>query len=142
LRAGHRSIDSNCASDFETAAPDRQIGNQDFRLHQCLRTPSHRRDRNLGLEKRGEESYPITLGGDPPLHAAIGERLGPGLKAPQVPDAIEWIVDIYLGRRTSSEAFIDTLRRVGRDAFMPALNRATAAKGPAHADRPCRAFPT
>ena len=71
----------------------------------------------LGLEKRGQESYQITLGGDATENAAIGEILGPGLAAEQVPDAIERIVDVYLGARQPEETFSSAVRRLGLAPF-------------------------
>ena len=59
---------------------------------------------------------------DPGDEAALGERLGPGIDADAVPDAIERIVDTYLVRRKDkNEPFIETLRRVGLDPFRAAL---------------------
>jgi len=76
----------------------------------------------LGLDKAGVENYQITLGGDPGEQAALGQRLGPGIDADAVPEAIERIVDTYLEIRADpGEAFIDTVRRVGLDPFKPAL---------------------
>ncbi|MCC2099836.1 MAG: nitrite/sulfite reductase, partial [Hyphomicrobiales bacterium] len=75
----------------------------------------------LGLEKRGQESYQITLGGDATENAAIGELLGPGVTAQEVPDAIERIVDHYLARRLADEPFIDAVRRLGVDEFRAAF---------------------
>jgi sulfite reductase (NADPH) hemoprotein beta-component len=136
-----RSIPIAQAISQRFADPVRQrlIGKLGIKISGCINACGHHHIGAigiLGLEKSGEESYQITLGGDPTLHAAIGERLGPGLKAQEVPEAIERIVDIYLARRTGDEAFIDTLRRVGLDTFKPALNRAAAAKGQAGAARP------
>jgi sulfite reductase (NADPH) hemoprotein beta-component len=134
-----RSIPIAQAISQRFADPERQrlIGKLGIKISGCINACGHHHIGAigiLGLEKSGEESYQITLGGDPTLNAAIGERLGPGLKAQEVPETIERIVDIYLARRTGDEAFIDTLRRVGPDAFKPALN--LAAKGQAHAARP------
>ena len=77
----------------------------------------------LGLEKKGQESYQITLGGDPGFSASIGEILGPGVSADQVPDVIEHLVDFYLAERHETEAFIDTWRRLGHARFKDVLRR-------------------
>jgi sulfite reductase (NADPH) hemoprotein beta-component len=117
----------------------RLIGKLGIKISGCINACGHHHIGAigiLGLEKSGEESYQITLGGDPTLHAAIGERLGPGLPAQDVPDAIERIVDIYLAHRTGNEAFIDTYRRIGHDAFKPALSQTARVKGGIHAVGP------
>jgi sulfite reductase (NADPH) hemoprotein beta-component len=129
-----RSIPIAQAISERFADPDRQriIGTLGIKISGCINACGHHHIGAigiLGLEKSGEESYQITLGGDPTLHAAVGERLGPGLRAQDVPDVIERIVDVYLARRADDEAFIDTYRRIGHDAFRPALAQANASKG-------------
>ena len=113
------------------ADPDRQqlIGELGIKISGCINACGHHHIGHigiLGLEKSGEESYQITLGGDATECAAIGERLGPGVTGDDVPDTIERIVDIYLAERQSGERFIDTYRRVGLDRFKGAIHAADA----------------
>ena len=62
------------------------------------------------------------MGGDGTENAAIGDILGHGLVAEDVPDAIEKLVDFYLGQRTSAdETFITAYRRLGEAPFKEAL---------------------
>lgn len=75
----------------------------------------------LGVDKRGEEFYQITLGGAFGTDASIGEIVGKGLAAEEVPGAIARILKSYLARRQDEERFIDTLRRLGSDAFKEAI---------------------
>ncbi len=76
----------------------------------------------LGLEKRGQESYQITLGGSGEDDAAIGRVLGPGFTAGEIVDAVEQVIATYLaGRRGPEETFLDHLRRVGLQPFKEAL---------------------
>jgi sulfite reductase (NADPH) hemoprotein beta-component len=117
-----RSIPIAQAISNRFADPARQqlIGALGIKISGCINACGHHHVGAigiLGLEKSGEESYQITLGGDPTQHAAIGERLGPGLPAEQVPAAVEQLVDIYLAKRLEGEAFIDTYRRIGHAAF-------------------------
>ncbi|MCB1543042.1 MAG: nitrite/sulfite reductase, partial [Rhodoblastus sp.] len=77
----------------------------------------------LGLEKRGQESYQVTLGGEASDNLAIGELLGPGLSADEVADAIERIVAGYLAKRRPGETFIEAVRRLGVNAFKSAFLR-------------------
>ena len=110
------------------ADPERQklIGKLGIKISGCINACGHHHIAAigiLGLEKSGRESYQITLGGDPTFSASIGERLGPGLEAHEVPQVIEHLVEIYLAERQGDEAFIDTYRRIGQAKFKPALER-------------------
>ena len=81
----------------------------------------------LGVDKRGEEFYQITLGGAFGEDAAIGEIVGKGLAADDVPPAIARVLRAYLEFRQDDERFIDTLRRLGSDAFKEAIYAELAA---------------
>jgi sulfite reductase (NADPH) hemoprotein beta-component len=71
----------------------------------------------LGVEKRGEEWYQLTLGGSANGFTALGEVIGPSLPKNEVAGAIERIVEVYRALRAEGERFIDTLRRVGLEPF-------------------------
>jgi sulfite reductase (NADPH) hemoprotein beta-component len=75
----------------------------------------------LGVDKRGEEFFQLTLGGSSDQHASLGDRLGPGLPQSEVPAAIRKIVDAYLEIRQQNERFLDTYRRVGVEPFKAAV---------------------
>jgi sulfite reductase (NADPH) hemoprotein beta-component len=110
------------------ADPERQrlIGKLGIKISGCINACGHHHIGAigiLGLEKKGQESYQITLGGDPSLSASIGELLGPGVTADQVPDVIEHLVDFYLSERQGEECFIDTWRRLGHARFKDVLRR-------------------
>ena len=83
----------------------------------------------LGLERRGEETYQITLGGSADETCTLGALTGPGFDSGEVVRAVEQIVDTYLAlRRDHSETFLDAYRRVGMEPFKHALyNRDTGA---------------
>ena len=75
----------------------------------------------LGLDKKGEEFYQITLGGSSSENASIGTILGPGFAAHEVPDAIETILNTYVKLRDPGEDFLSAYRRVGPKPFKEAL---------------------
>jgi sulfite reductase (NADPH) hemoprotein beta-component len=75
----------------------------------------------LGVDKRGEEFFQLTLGGSSDQNASLGDRLGPGLPQAEVPAAIRKIVDTYLEVRRDNERFLDTYRRVGIEPFKGAV---------------------
>jgi sulfite reductase (NADPH) hemoprotein beta-component len=122
-----RSIPVAQAISRRFADPERQrlIGPLSIKISGCINACGHHHVGHigiLGLEKAGEESYQITLGGEPLTGAAIGERLGPGLTAEQTVDAIERLVEIYLAEREPGEPFADAYRRLGHDRFKEALH--------------------
>jgi len=51
-----------------------------------------------------------------------GKVIGPSFAADEVVDAVEAVLDTYRARRTVAERFIDTVRRVGIDAFKASAN--------------------
>jgi sulfite reductase (NADPH) hemoprotein beta-component len=75
----------------------------------------------LGLDKKGEEYYQITLGGSSAEDASIGTILGPGFAGEDVPEAVERIINTYLVLRRDGETFLATCRRVGVTPFKEAL---------------------
>lgn len=115
---------------FSDEARQREIGPLGIKISGCINACGHHHVGHigiLGLEKRGIESYQITLGGDPSENAAIGEILGPSLAAEDVPDAIERIVAVYLAERRDGESFIDNVRRIGLAPFKAAFQEAPRA---------------
>lgn len=71
----------------------------------------------LGVDKKGEEWYQITLGGSSDNEAAIGERLGPSVAKDQITRAITQILEVYVQQRLEDEAFLQTVKRVGIEPF-------------------------
>jgi sulfite reductase (NADPH) hemoprotein beta-component len=120
---------------FADAERQALIGRLGIKISGCINACGHHHVGAigiLGLDKAGVENYQITLGGEPGNLAALGERLGPGIDADQVPDAIERIVEIYLAERASAdEQFLDTVRRIGLDPFKPALQPREAVRAAA-----------
>lgn len=109
---------------FADAEREREIGELNIKISGCINACGHHHVGHigiLGLEKRGIESYQVTLGGDATENAAIGEILGPGLAAEDVPDAIERIVGVYLAERAAGESFSANVRRIGLAPFKAAF---------------------
>lgn len=118
------------AKRFADPVRQKEIGVLNIKISGCINACGHHHVGHigiLGLEKRGIESYQITLGGDATENAAIGEILGPGLAAEDVPDAIERIVAVYLAQRREGESFIDNLRRIGLAPFKAAFQEVSHA---------------
>ena len=86
----------------------------------------------LGVDKKGEEFYQVTLGGSSAEDISIGKILGPAFSYDQITDAIETVIDTYLDRRTGpEERFIDTYRRVGIEPFKEKVYGSSKERRPA-----------
>ncbi|HEY5289586.1 MAG TPA: nitrite/sulfite reductase [Caulobacteraceae bacterium] len=75
----------------------------------------------LGVDKKGEEFYQLTLGGSGEDDASLGQILGPAVPADKVAHAVDQMVEVYLGQRREGERFIDTFRRAGLEPFKEAV---------------------
>ncbi|MBP2445974.1 nitrite/sulfite reductase [Rhizobium leguminosarum] len=115
---------------FGNAERQAEIGELKIKISGCINACGHHHVGHIGLlgvEKKGAELYQITLGGSGDEHTSIGEIIGRGFEPDRVTDAIETIVDTYLGLRLDpSEIFLATYRRVGPQPFKAALYGATA----------------
>ncbi|MEL6504713.1 MAG: nitrite/sulfite reductase [Pseudomonadota bacterium] len=102
-----------------------QIGALKLKISGCINACGHHHAGHigiLGLDKRGEETYQVTLGGSGDEQAAVGEIVGRGFAADEITDAVETIVTVYLEKRQSKdETFIETYRRVGAAPFKAGL---------------------
>lgn len=103
----------------------RRIGELKIKISGCINACGHHHVGHIGLlgvDKKGEEFYQITLGGDATETAAIGELVGPAFAYDRVADAVETIVETYLDVRThDGERFVDTVRRLGIEPFKERL---------------------
>jgi sulfite reductase (NADPH) hemoprotein beta-component len=101
-----------------------RIGQFTINISGCMNACGHHHVGHigiLGVDKRGEEFFQLTLGGSSDQNASLGDRLGPGLPQADVPAAIRKIVDTYLEIRAADERFLDTYRRVGIEPFKGAV---------------------
>jgi len=110
---------------FGTPERQAEIGELKIKISGCINACGHHHVGHigiLGLEKKGEEFYQVTLGGSANENASIGEIIGRGFSSDEVVDAIEKLVDTYLGlRKTNEETFLEAYRRVGEAPFKEAL---------------------
>jgi len=113
---------SNKFSDIER---QNEIGDMKIKISGCINACGHHHAGHigiLGLNKKGEEYYQITLGGSGAEDAAVGEILGPGFAADDVADAIDTLVNRYIQlRQNAQERFLDVVNRVGLEPFKEAL---------------------
>jgi sulfite reductase (NADPH) hemoprotein beta-component len=114
LRARHGALDPGRAGILEALRElklEREIGPLKIKISGCINACGHHHVGHigiLGLDKAGKENYQITLGGS--------------FSSEEVVDAIETLVDTYLGLRSGKdETFLDAYRRVGEAPFKEAL---------------------
>ena len=97
------------------------IGKLDLNISGCMNACGHHHVGHigiLGVDKRGEEFYQVTLGGSSNHDASIGDILGPSFAAEEMADIIEEIINTYLDNRLSKEeSFLQAYRRLGIDVF-------------------------
>jgi sulfite reductase (NADPH) hemoprotein beta-component len=108
------------------ADPERaeQVGELKIKISGCINACGHHHVGHigiLGVDKKGEEFYQVTLGGSGEEDAALGQMLGPALPADKVAEAVEQMVDVYLRERKDGERFLDTFRRTGVAPFKEAV---------------------
>lgn len=110
---------------FASLERQREIGELKLKISGCINACGHHHVGHigiLGVEKKGSELYQVTLGGSADENTSVGEIIGRGFSSEEITDAIEQIVETYLGLRLNAqEKFIDAYRRVGPAPFKEAL---------------------
>ncbi|MFT0869886.1 nitrite/sulfite reductase [Pseudomonas sp. CAM1A] len=96
------------------------IGELDLNISGCMNACGHHHVGHigiLGVDKKGEEFYQVSLGGNAARDASLGKILGPSFAQDDMADVIEKLINVYVERRTEDERFIDTYQRIGIDPF-------------------------
>ncbi|MDG9855711.1 nitrite/sulfite reductase [Pseudomonas nitroreducens] len=96
------------------------IGAIDLNISGCMNACGHHHVGHigiLGVDKKGEEFYQVSLGGSASRDASLAQILGPSFAQEQMADVIEKIIKVYVEQRTEEERFLDTYRRIGIDPF-------------------------
>ena len=103
----------------------KDIGPLKVKISGCINACGHHHVGHigiLGVEKKGEELYQITLGGSGDENASIGSIIGRGFAGDQITDAVEVLVNTYVHlRKGPDETFLAAYRRVGDEPFKEAL---------------------
>ncbi|MEM0952656.1 MAG: nitrite/sulfite reductase [Pseudomonadota bacterium] len=96
------------------------LGPIDLNISGCMNACGHHHIGHigiLGVDKKGQEFYQVSLGGHQGKDASVGKILGPSFEQDAMPEVIDKILATYLDLRTEEEHFLDTYRRVGMDPF-------------------------
>ena len=124
--ANARSI--NIAQDIATRLAEpalaEDIGELKIKISGCINACGHHHIGHigiLGVDKKGEEFYQLSIGGSGAEDAILGDILGPALPGPKVSDAVDALIGAYRRERQPGERFLDTYRRVGVAPFKAAV---------------------
>ncbi|MCA0358296.1 MAG: nitrite/sulfite reductase [Proteobacteria bacterium] len=117
-------IAQDIARQFADLDRAEQVGELKIKISGCINACGHHHVAHigvLGVDKKGEEFYQLSLGGSGAEDASIGKILGPALPADKVASAVDQLVEAYLNARVDGERFLDTYRRVGLEPFKEAV---------------------
>ncbi|MCD6006960.1 nitrite/sulfite reductase [Halomonas sp. IOP_31] len=96
------------------------LGPLDLNISGCMNACGHHHVGNigiLGVDKKGEEYYQVSLGGNSRDDASLGKILGPSFYREDVPEVIDKVLKVYVEQRHEDERFLDTYRRIGIKPF-------------------------
>ncbi|GAA6130474.1 nitrite/sulfite reductase [Halopseudomonas sabulinigri] len=96
------------------------IGDLDLNISGCMNACGHHHVGHigvLGVDKKGQEFYQVSLGGNSGRDASIGQILGPSFAAEEMPTVVSKVIDVYVQNRTPEELFLDTFQRIGMAPF-------------------------
>ena len=109
---------------FRDLERQHDIGDIKLKISGCINACGHHHVGHigiLGVDKKGEEYYQITLGGSADQNTAIGAIVGPAFSYDRVVDAVERIVETYLSLRKDGESFNASVSRLGVKTFKESL---------------------
>ena len=103
----------------------RDIGEMKIKVSGCINACGHHHAGHigiLGVDRKGEEAYQLSLGGSGAEDASLAKILGPGFSEAGVVDAVEKVIERYREVRSGpDERFLDTYRRLGDAPFKEAV---------------------
>ena len=109
---------------FQDIRRQHDIGELKLKISGCINACGHHHVGQigiLGVDKKGEEFYQITLGGSADENTAIGKIVGPSFSYDEVVDAVETVVQTYVDLREPGEGFNESVARVGLTPFKERL---------------------
>lgn len=98
----------------------KDIGELNLNISGCMNACGHHHVGNigiLGVDKKGEEFYQVSLGGSSKNNASLGKIMGPSFAQEQIPEVIQKLINVYREKRDPNEEFLDTYNRIGMDPF-------------------------
>jgi sulfite reductase (NADPH) hemoprotein beta-component len=98
----------------------KDIGALSIKISGCMNACGHHHVGNigiLGVDKKGEEFYQISLGGSSENQSSLGAVIGPSFAQEEIPEVVAKLVDVYRKHRQNGERFLDTFNRIGIQVF-------------------------
>ncbi len=96
------------------------LGDLDINISGCMNACGHHHVGNigiLGVDKKGDEFYQVSVGGSAYSKAALAQILGPSFARNEIPDVVDKIVSLYVEQREDGEQFVETFNRIGIKPF-------------------------
>jgi len=118
-------ISEQISKRFEDLDKQHNIGDLKIKISGCINACGHHHVGHigiLGVDRKGEEYYQITLGGSADENASVGKIVGPSFSYDEVVNAVDTLVATYLELRDGeNEPFLAAYRRLGETPFKEAL---------------------
>jgi sulfite reductase (NADPH) hemoprotein beta-component len=108
------------AQRFDDIDYQHDIGDIELNISGCINACGHHHVGHigiLGVDKDGAEWYQVSIGGAQGNEAALGRIIGPSFSAPQMPEVIQRLLDVYVRERAEGERFVDVVQRLGIAPF-------------------------
>jgi sulfite reductase (NADPH) hemoprotein beta-component len=100
------------------------LGDIELNISGCMNACGHHHVGHigiLGVAKKGQEYFQVSLGGSQDKDASLGKILGPSFKADEIPNVLEKLLNVFVEQREEEEHFLDCYRRLGIDLFKEAV---------------------
>lgn len=112
-------------NEFSDPSDAKDIGRLHLNISGCINACGHHHVGHigiLGVDRKGQEYYQISLGGRADQDAKVGQITGPAIESEKVPKALRRIIEAYRSHRNNTEEpFIDVFDRVGQEPFKEAV---------------------
>ena len=105
---------------FDDSDDLHDLGDVRIKISGCMNACGHHHVGHvgiLGVDKKGEEWYQITIGGSAEERTRLGRKIGPSVPKAAVARTVASILDVYLAHRRPDEPFPDTVERIGIAPF-------------------------
>ena len=113
-------ISQKISKHFKSQLTQDKIGRIKIKISGCINACGHHHVGNigiLGLDRNGEESYQISLGGSADEKTRIGEIVGPSFSEKELINAIKTIIKTFEKNKKKNEDFLSVFNRIGIDEF-------------------------
>ncbi|MFL6635885.1 MAG: nitrite/sulfite reductase [Massilia sp.] len=108
------------AERFDNLDFQHDIGEIELNISGCINACGHHHVGHigvLGVDKDGAEWYQVSIGGAQGNESAIGKIIGPSFSAPQMPEVVGRLLEVYVKHRVEGERFVDVAQRLGVAPF-------------------------